>query len=425
VSDLSPGKPELEVLGDVMYISWPAGITAEVERFSESRGDLTAEVTLRTSRPPRQGLLHSARLNIMSTTARAAVAKALRQRITDLDWEALLESLCFLVRGRYREGEPSIDLREYEPVRALRPFVRPFVEHGGPTVLAAHGGSGKTRCAWAIAVTASTGVPVLGELSGEPCPVLFADYETDADTGEEIRASICASAGIVEKPAIHYRRMVASLPESAATLHREVVRTQAGLVVIDSLGPARGGDPNDAETTIRTFNAARALGVPVLFTDHVTNAEALSGDPKKPFGSAYTWNLARVVWMMEKVQDENDNAITVAFVNKKRNNGRMLSRLGFRISFENGSDDQLLGIRFARQDLSNVPGLAEKLPVRTRIVGLLGRRRQMKIHEIAEELGIPADTVKKTVDRNDKLFWKGPGPDGVHRIALLAREAAQ
>ena len=53
---------------------------------------------------------------------------------------------------------------------------------------------------------------------------------------------------------------------------------------------------NFAETTIRTFNAARSLGIPVLFTDHVTNAEASNGEAKKPFGSAYTWNLARSVW---------------------------------------------------------------------------------------------------------------------------------
>jgi len=421
----APGRPELDVQGDVYVFSWPCGITADVERFSESRGELTAELTVNTTRPPRPGLLHSARFNVMSTAARATLARALAQRDPDLDWPAVLEGLCFKTRERYREGDPSIDLRTYERTRSARVFVRPFVEHGGPTVIAAHGGSGKTRCAWAITVTAATGVPILGELCGDPVPVLFADYETDADTGEEILSGICAGAGISERPAVHYRRMVASLYESAATLRREVLRTGAGLVVIDSLGPARGGDPNDAETTIRTFNAARSLDVPVMFTDHITNAEALSGDPKKPFGSAYTWNLARVVWMMEKVQNEDEDSITVAFVNKKRNNGRTLSRVGYRIEYENGPGDELLGITFSRSDLTNVPGLAEKLPVRTRIVALLGKHGQLKIHEIAEELGISADTVKKTVDRNAKVFWKGPGPDGIQRVAVLAREAAE
>jgi len=386
---------------------------------------LGAEITISTTRPPRPGLLHSARFNIMSTVARATLARSLVQRDPDLDWPAVLEGLCFLTRDRYREGEPSLDLRSFERVVTSRLFVAPFVERGGPTVLAAHGGSAKTRSACAIAVTAASGIPIIAELHGEPGPVLFLDYETDAETLDEIVTAICAGAGITEKPAIHYRRMTASLYESAATIRREVMRTGAVLAVVDSLGPARGGDPNDAETTIRTFNAARSLTVPTLFTDHVNAADAASGDAKKPFGSTYTWNLARSVWMMERAQTEDENAITVAFVNKKRNNGKMLSRFGYKIAFDNGPDDSVLGITFTKADLSTIPGFAERLPVRSRIVALLRTRSLLKIHEIAEELGIPADTVKKTVERNTKVFWKGPGPDGIHRVALLVRESAE
>ena len=425
VSVEDPGTPKLTVIGDTYRFAWPCGIEATVDRLAERHDDLTAEVTIRSARPPRPGLLHSARFNTGSTQARGTLAKALAQRDGDLDWGTILEDICFLTRERYREGEPSIDLRTYERNRSARGFVSPFLEYGGPTVVAAHGGSGKTRSAWAIGVTASTGVSILGELHGDPCPVFFADYETDADTGDEILAAICAGAGITERPPIHYRRMVASLHESAATLRREVARTGAGLVIVDSLGPARGGDPNDAETTIRTFNAARSLNVPVLFTDHITNAEASSGDPKKPFGSAYTWNLARVVWMMEKAQNEDEDSITVAFVNKKRNNGRQLSRVGYRIDFENGPDDAILGIRFARCDLANIPDLATRLPLRARMVPLLTRNGSLKVHEISEELGVSIDLVKKTVANNPKVFWKGPGPDGVLRIAVLTQEATK
>lgn len=420
----APGKPEVAVADEIYSFSWPVGITAQVERLTEARGELTGEVTIRTTRPPRPGLLHSARLNIMSTQSRSTLARVLAQRDPDLDWLAVVEAICYRTREHYRDGDPSIDLRTYERSRSARLFLSPFLEYGGPTVIAAHGGTGKTRLAWALAVTAGTGVPIVGRLQAEPCPVLFADYETDADTGDEILAAVCAGAGITERPPVHYRRMVASLHESAATLRRERLRTQAGLVIVDSLGPARGGDPNDAETTIRTFNAARSLGVPVLFTDHITNSEALGGEAKKPFGSAYTWNLARVVWMMDKVQAEGEDSVTVALVNKKRNNGRLISRLGFRIDFEN-EDDQLLGIRFSSTDLTTVPGLAEKVPVRTRIVALLRKQAPLKIHDIAAELELSPDTIKKTVDRNGAIFWKGPGPDGVHRIALLADEAAE
>lgn len=39
--------------------------------------------------------------------------------------------------------------------------------------------------------------------------------------------------------------------------------------------------------------------------------------------------------------------------------------------------------------------------------------------------GAPADTVKKTVERNTRVFWKGPGPDDITGVALLVRESAE
>ena len=418
-SDAGVGKPELSVLGDTYRIAWPSGIVAELERFSEHRDELTAEVTIRSDRPPRPGLLHSARFNLMSTQARKTLCGALAQRDPELDWGAIVEALCFLARERYRAGDPTIDLRSHERSQTARWLIEPFLEHGGPTTIAAHGGSGKTRSVLAIAVTLATGVPIIGRLHGDPCPVMVLDWETDADTWLESLDAVLAGAEIAARPPIYYRRMVASLPESAPTIRREVSRLRVGAVIVDSLGMARGGEPESADMTLRVFAAARSLEVPVLFTDHVTNAAA--DDAKRPFGSAYTWNSSRLVWTIDKVQEEGNNALALAFVNRKWNNGRILPRQGYRIEFDNGAQDQLLAIRFRRIDVAATPGLAEKLPLRQRILAEL-RGGPIAVDALVSELGVDekqlGSRVGEMVRRGELVRLED------RRVALAARESA-
>jgi RecA-family ATPase len=77
------------------------------------------------------------------------------------------------------------------------------------------GGTGKSFFGLALGVTQATGWPVLGELDGEPGPVLYLDWEADEGTHAERLAAITLGADVPEAPAIYYRRMVASLKESA------------------------------------------------------------------------------------------------------------------------------------------------------------------------------------------------------------------
>jgi hypothetical protein len=413
----APGKPELSVKGDIYRFLWPCGIEAELDRFSEHRDELTVELTIRSSRPPRPGLLYSARFNLMSIQARTSLVRALAAREPDLDWGGLVEGLCFLARERYRTGDPSIDMRFYERTQVGRWLVEPFVERAGPTILFADGGTGKSLTALAIAVTAATGTSVIGQLHGDPVPVMYIDYETDADTFEERLDAVLVGAGIRDRPPIFYRRMSASLTESAANLRREITESSIGLVFIDSLGAARAGEPESADVTIRLFNAARSLGVPWLGVDHVT--KAIGNDSTRPFGSTYTHNLARLTWAADKAQEEGENLLVVSLTNRKRNNGRLLPRQGHRLEFEMADHDRLRAVRFRAADLTQVAGLAEKLPLRQRILAEL-RPGPQHLADVAEHLG--AD-VKAVSARAVELARKGVLVKlEDHRYALAARE---
>lgn len=413
------GKPDLKVADDIYRFTWECGIEAELERVTEHRDELTGELTIRTSRPPSPGLLHSARLNLVSTQARRTLSAALAKRDPDLDWDAVVEQVCFLARERYRNGEPAIDMRTYIPQSDGRWKVEPFVEADGGGLLFADGGTGKSFTATAISVTAASGTPVIGRLHGAPCPVLYLDWETSADVFRERVNAISTGAGINGIPPIFYRRMTVSLAEAADSLRREVVKLGVGLAVVDSLGAARGGEPESADVTIRMFTAARKLGIPWLGVDHV--AKSMGNDSSRPFGSTYSHNLSRLTWSMDKAQEEGSENFVVSLRNRKRNNGRVPGRLGYRIDVKTDDREQLVSVRFTNCDLTEVPGLAEKLPLSQRILAEL-KSGPVAQTDLAETLGADLKAVNARIGELVKYEKVVRLED--RRVALRAREAS-
>jgi hypothetical protein len=151
----------------------------------------------------------------MST--RTSLAKALTERLP-FDWQgALLQAAHRAVQAR-RVGEPTVDLTQVS-ARETRWLLWPFVEYGGPTVLFADGGTGKSVLALMMAYSVASGKPLLGNPQGPPHNVLYLDWETDAQThAERLRAIHSAYAFGADPPAVYYKRMSGSLAESAAQI---------------------------------------------------------------------------------------------------------------------------------------------------------------------------------------------------------------
>lgn len=406
----SPGKPTLSVHGDLYRLVYPCQIVVEADRITEHRDTLTAEFTVYSNRQPSPGLLHSAQLNIMSTQTRRSLVSTLAEREPDLDWGAVVEAACFLVRETYRNGEPTIDMRTYTPSGRSRWLVEPFLEHGGPTVLFGDGDVGKSFVAIAIAVTAATGVPVLGQVAGESVPVLYSDHENDADTFHERLSAVCAGAGIRELPRVFYRRAIASLRESASALRREIADLGIGMVVIDSLGMASGGDPQAPDVAIGLFAAIRSLEVPTLAIDHVAKNAT---DVSKAFGSVYKHNGPRITWRQDKSQEEGAAELVVALVNHKRNNGVKLARRGYRVQFES-ENDRLRSVRFCLADLAR--DYPEKATLRQRILAEL-QSGGLRPEAIADRL---QEDLKQVRSRVGELAMRGVirrMPDGTVWLA--------
>jgi hypothetical protein len=356
------------------YIYQFGDLQIVLDRFVEDKRDgLRAEIEITSSREPRPGLIHYGRIALASTASRRQIVQACEARTgdgwhDDTDFGGILEYVCVHAIKRWREGEPTTNLLDVAPTGRPRWLLRPFLEHGGPTVVFAYGESGKSLLALAMAVSLAAGAPLVGEPQGEPCPVLYLDWESDQHAHAERLRALLAGAGLTLAQPIYYRRMLASLPESVATARKEIAVRGVGAVVIDSLGMARGGDANEMVATVDVFRAIRSLGVPALVLDHL--AKEATGD--HPFGSIYTTNLARLTWRLDSAKEEKRQEYHVAFVHKKGNNVGRLPRLAYRVTFATESESEILRtVTIDRCDPLAVPAFEQTASLRERILHVI------------------------------------------------------
>ena len=379
------------------------------DRLHQEKDGLKCELTVSTSRAPVAGLLRQGNFNVSSPVTRSQWEKALDQRLPDVDWYGAMEQLCALSLKRWRDGEPVQDLATVECRSGVPFLLPPFVVEGATTVLFAEGGTGKSLIALAMGVSIATGIDILDSTATRLGPVLYLDWEWDAESHAERLKAICAGVDIAPPVnLIHYRHEVAPIWEAAPAIRRIIAELGIVFVVIDSLGFARGGEPESADLTLKTFAALRTFGVPILCLDHVAKN---SVDKRYSFGSVYTTNAARMTWRADAVKTEGESRIKIGMSNQKAN-GRFQKPRGFQIDMEIDTDDKLLSAVFTPTDIRDVPGLSKALPLVDHIEAiLLANRGHMDIEGIlqcldAEGASTTKESVRVTLYRHSTRFVK-------------------
>jgi hypothetical protein len=368
-------------------------------------------MSISTSKPPRPGLLRSGNFNLSAATTRSQWQKALEERMPDVDWYAVLEVVCAKAVRRWREGEAIIDLAAVEVPPDLPYILPPVVVEGGPTVIYADGASGKSLLALAMAVSIATGTEVVPGLVPQRLgPVIYWDWEWDAESHAERLQAICAGVDIpVPRGMVYYQREMVSVLDAVPRMRKRVAETGAVAVIVDSLGYARGGDANSQELTIRTFGALRTLERPVIVLDHVS---ADGKDKDKSFGSIYTRDSARSLWRIDVQKEEGRDDWYAALVNTKANRKYQRTR-GLLIRTESDEDERLLAVRFEATDVREMPGVANSLTLREHLVAVLeANRRPLPLEDIlacleAEGRDVSRAVVEVTLRRNRDTFFDG------------------
>ena len=245
----------------------------------------------------------------------------------------ILEQTIGLVVDLSRQGEPAIVLRDavVTPETWVLPPVLPADDI---VVMYAHGGSGKSYLAQALAISVQSGRSVFPAPLGDPPTarnVLYLDWETAAAVQKHRMECLWYGAG--ERgpaPAVRYMRCAPKLIDLVPHLQQTIADHAIAYLIVDSIGPSCGGDLNDAATALEWFRALRSLNVGVLAVAHMPK----EGD--SVLGSVMWENLPRAVWRV--VPDANlEGALTVTFRLHKGNNLGKQKPFSYTLHFEPGS----------------------------------------------------------------------------------------
>jgi hypothetical protein len=416
-------------------------IAVTLERFQEEKNGLKSEITIRDLKT-NQKLVPTSNFNLSSAVGRTQMCNRLRQRTPDesIPFDLILDEVTDRSQTRWRTGDQVLDLFAIPTAERPRFLLRPYIESDGVTLLYGDGGSMKSLLGLTMGLSVASGVPLLGMTPTRACPVLYLDWEASpADHAERARAIWAGSDTTLDPPEtlMHYQRQVASLHEGAPNAARVIQDLHAGLVIVDSIGMARGGSPEAADTTIQFFRAARSLGIPVLAIDHISHEARKSGDLSSPFGSRFTHNLSRRSWAVEKTQDEGATEATLFTTNFKHNNGNRAEKMAYHIAFHTSGtrDEHLDRVVIQPQEYADAvadTGSLERMTKKQQVAYALKAQGAMSVAAIRECLieegsAISEQVVRNTLNNNPQTFVAEPtgasGRTNLWRLQRLADDA--
>lgn len=394
---------DLSPLHNGFRFTWePSQITGSVTRVAERSGALHGELSVYIPVNGQPKLLIQGGLNLSSLQTRERMAKRLVALKTppDLDgWNTFIERLCVKVVQAYREGQPAETL-EPQPDDEPTTFVcNPLVYERHPTLLYGPGESGKSFFALYVAcVLASGGTSTNLAVAPEGWNVLYLDWELRAPEMRGRVKQLRAAHPELKAAPLHkamHTPLVNALEEIRTVVHDQDI----GIVVIDSLGPATGGDIERAPDPVSFFNALNSLEVSSLLIGHVAKGQD-EDKARTPYGSVYYYNLARSIFEVRLSSDPDSDERRMALYHRKNNLGRRLSPLGYTLTVTDTS------ARFDSFDPTEDVELTRGLPLRERIKKLLDDGQERTTEDIQQELTANASSCRWTLNRYKGKDWQ-------------------
>lgn len=387
----APSRPVIRGASGFYKLTWAdEGITILASRIREkSDGTMTAELEIQSSKTPYPHL-RLTRLNLLSARARKSLAQDLEQ-IQPIAWEALLEQLAVHVVRRERQGEAWHRITSQGEVAPIEWLLRPFLVAANPTVIVGPGGSGKSYMVLFAAVLVATGKRHPG-VPLEPqkrASVLLLDWEAEEREVERRLRRLALGMGLEEPVEIIYRRCAIPLADDLEAIQAAVGEFDPGLIVVDSMGPAVGGDLLSAQDSTRFFAALRRLGVTSLVVAHTPK----SGNGI--YGTTFHRNLARSVWEAHAYSVPGEDAVALGLFHVKANVSGLQRPIGLEFQFD-GEDG---AVRVLPREVTDIPVVKERAPLKDRILGLLPRTGPLSIKELASHLDGNYQAVKKALYR--------------------------
>ncbi len=382
------GDPTVVMDGETVVVQLPALGGKAVFTFDEievGRKMFDCELMVMVESPtPGMGGEFSGNLNAASLSNRDQFRLGLDKFFSkDYDWTRLLMQAYNLAKHRFLSESHGIDIEDVPLDFTQRYRVEGLVPEEGVVIPFGMGDSAKTYQILSICMAAAAGVDWLGRPARQS-RMVFLDYEaTDREHRRRWHRLSLGQDVYFPRGAFTYlpARGIAFV-EQVAAVRRELSRTNANLLIVDSAVAACGGDPLKPEPVKSMFNAMNALGVPVVLIAHCTKENG----SETPFGTVFWHNLARMTWNIQKVSSEDSPDIQCGWFNKKANNDRKQRSFGVELQFSDPEGP----VSVLPYEVTKIPEMRQRLPPSTQILSAL------------EEGPLDAESLIRRTGLNDK-----------------------
>jgi hypothetical protein len=377
-------EPKIEEKPGLIRLTWESEqIVVSVTRAREhtSDGRVTGEIAIDSTTPNASGHIHEAQFNFSSTATRDKLSKTLTGRAPDVSWEDIISQLCYRVVRIVRRGEPVRELWTGVDIRQPEFLLKPFLYRGLPTIF--FGEKAVCKSTMAIAIYSCLILPWQEnpwgwEVSDHSVPTIIFDYEVDGEISQWSADKLKSGMGMPNFP-VYHRRCSVPFADDIEEINKWITEYKAEAIIIDSLGPAVGGDLKDPAIALRLTSAIRKLNVAALIIGQTSKDK--EAKTKSVFGSTFFEYYARNIWEIRKSQEEGAQALDVALFNTYHNLGRKFSPLGYHIDFEDN-----------RTIIESTPITAPELKARfsltKQIIDLLKEQGKLTPKQLAEQLDI-------------------------------------
>jgi len=351
--------PTLESPYEGCYlITWEGGVRVLIDDLYEHRNlSLEADITITdASEPLYPFLLGPVRTYIDKTWA--AIVKDLESISEKDDWRQRLTWVTRLVKEHYKKGNPIESLSMIDTPPTVGEILSGIVWEHSPTLIYGGGGIGKSFLALLTGTSIHNGVFFAGHKAFQQ-NCLYLDWETDISQTYYRGTSILEGLEINNEKwpdpsapdsnrgrQVFYRFMNRALMHDVRQLRRQVAESNIGFVVIDSAGPACGGEPESSSATMKFFEALRAISpnpnspLPTLILAHVSHDKlGRTGGHSSPFGSVFWNNMPRNTFELDSLKIEGSRHIDFAVHHRKTNSGPDLPSVGYRLHFGRGESN--------------------------------------------------------------------------------------
>lgn len=391
-------------------LGWRARVENRTIRFTVRRlrhdhGSLRGymDVEFKPAGARRVSRLAGEQINLSSGRDRSGFANRLLERAPGIDWRNLVDAFCVEVEAREASGPQFVKIGNLPAPIDGGWLIEGLVERGQNTSIHGDGAVGKSFTALAAAMSAHTGVEILpGYRPTRAVPVLYCDYETDADTMNR-RVQLIARGVGIQPPDIDYVRMDEPFSDCTEFLLARIQAEGIGLVVVDSVEAAMAGSVSAGagqnEGPAKLNRALRRLNTSALLVDHISAEQGTETKvARKAYGSIFKRNWVRLQFhLMQAREPGADRLRHLGLFQAKRNNGEDFPPVG--LAWEINEE----WCRWWREPIDD-PGLEKALPVADQIASYLRREGASQPSIISEETGIAGGTVRSTLKRRHDLF---------------------